>query len=85
MDHVSNPNDDSETSGTITVGLAQPIVVDEVFIEHSYALISPNMSSAPQLIQAWGKYNQSQPQLDLQGDIDISDRLLCVPRPPAAR
>jgi hypothetical protein len=52
--HVSDPTDEAQTSGTITVGLAQPIVVDEIFIEHSYAFISPNMSSAPRLIQAWG-------------------------------
>lgn len=41
-------------AGTITVGLAQPLVVEQIYIEHSYALISPNMSSAPRLVQAWG-------------------------------
>ena len=43
-----------ECAGTITVGLAQPVAVDQIFIEHSYAPVSPNMSSAPRLIQAWG-------------------------------
>lgn len=42
--------------------------MDEIFIEHSYAPVSPNMSSAPRLVQAWGHVERRDTQGIFLGD-----------------
>ncbi len=40
---------------------------EEIFIEHSYALVSPNMSAAPQVVEAWGHKDRTDSEGRLLG------------------